>query len=1051
MDTDDDGDGVIDEEDAFPLDKNETTDTDSDGIGNNADTDDDGDGQSDEDELACGSDPLNAASLSTDTDSDNTPNCVDTDDDGDGVIDKEDAFPLDKNETTDTDSDGIGNNADTDDDGDGQSDEDELACGSDPLDADSVATDTDGDGTPDCKEESAYQYLALVGDGTSAGWTPQGKIDTRMEMVSSGVWKWEGPLKGSGVFKIHTAGGDWCDGQWLVPVNDGDVLPTSAYSYDVSFGCEPNDYKWDVPADGFYSITVNTNTGTILSEELSYHPNLYLIGSATVSDWSADLAREMTQDPDNPAIFTWEGSLDQNYDSGFSDAEFKILSVRTFDSGWDEIRATSANADPLNSSSFVVEEGGTGNDYKWQITDANHGTYRITLDLETNSINFERLDYYPNLYVVGDATAKGWNPWSEELKFTQDETNPELFSFRGDFIPASFNIHTYVGDWDWEDYLVPTAADQDISATDYEINRQGQGNDYKWILPEAGMYTITLDQAANTINIILDTDGDGTKDSEDAFPEDPNEDIDTDSDGIGNNADNDDDGDGQSDEDEVACGSDPLDGASTAPDKDGDHTPDCVDPDDSTDTDLDGIPDVTDPDDDNDGVPDVEDAFPLNVNENTDTDNDGTGNNADTDDDGYGVSDEEDAFPLDETETVDTDEDGTGDKADTDDDGDGQLDEHENVCGSDPLDAASIATDTDSDNIPDCVDIDDDGDGVSDEEDAFPLDPAEDTDTDNDGIGNNADTDDDGDGQLDEHENTCGSNPLDSASTSLDFDGDNIPDCVDMDDDDDGVEDPQDECPNSEPGKPVSLNGCSIFSLPMDNYTVESTNTTCNGKSNGQIRVSVVDPGYKYLVSIPDHDPIALPENYSLDYTFSNLSPGVYPVCFTVEGQEDYEQCFEVTIDEPEAIMASTEYDYNLSTVTIDLEGPNKFYVSVNNKVQVLPAGSHKLELQQGMNEISIKGELECQGTYFERIFVSEDVRLYPNPTSGPVQIYIPGLDKKVNISVLSLHGTQVWTENVEVNINRVVEINLANLEAGIYVLKIIGEQTNQTLKVIIK
>ncbi len=35
--TDDDGDGVSDEDDAFDLDKNETIDTDGDGIGNNAD------------------------------------------------------------------------------------------------------------------------------------------------------------------------------------------------------------------------------------------------------------------------------------------------------------------------------------------------------------------------------------------------------------------------------------------------------------------------------------------------------------------------------------------------------------------------------------------------------------------------------------------------------------------------------------------------------------------------------------------------------------------------------------------------------------------------------------------------------------------------------------------------------------------------------------------------------------------------------------------------------------------------------------------------------
>lgn len=44
IDTDDDNDGVLDDDDAFPLDSTETLDTDTDGTGNNADTDDDNDG-----------------------------------------------------------------------------------------------------------------------------------------------------------------------------------------------------------------------------------------------------------------------------------------------------------------------------------------------------------------------------------------------------------------------------------------------------------------------------------------------------------------------------------------------------------------------------------------------------------------------------------------------------------------------------------------------------------------------------------------------------------------------------------------------------------------------------------------------------------------------------------------------------------------------------------------------------------------------------------------------------------------------------------------------
>ena len=47
LDADDDGDGVDDVNDAFPLDASETTDYDGDGTGDNADTDDDNDGVDD--------------------------------------------------------------------------------------------------------------------------------------------------------------------------------------------------------------------------------------------------------------------------------------------------------------------------------------------------------------------------------------------------------------------------------------------------------------------------------------------------------------------------------------------------------------------------------------------------------------------------------------------------------------------------------------------------------------------------------------------------------------------------------------------------------------------------------------------------------------------------------------------------------------------------------------------------------------------------------------------------------------------------------------------
>jgi arylsulfatase A-like enzyme len=173
---DNDWDGAVDED---------FQDADGDEAADCVDTDDDGDGFSDADEMTAGSDPLNAASVPEvcdgldndldsavdegfpDSDGDGVADCVDTvpevcdglDNDLDGAVDE--GFP-------DTDGDGVADCVDADDDGDGFSDVDEMASGSDPLNAASVpevcdgldndldgavdegSPDTDGDGIADC-------------------------------------------------------------------------------------------------------------------------------------------------------------------------------------------------------------------------------------------------------------------------------------------------------------------------------------------------------------------------------------------------------------------------------------------------------------------------------------------------------------------------------------------------------------------------------------------------------------------------------------------------------------------------------------------------------------------------------------------------------------------------------------------------------------------------------------------------------------------------------------------------------------------------------------
>ena len=140
---DSDGDGVIDDLDAFPEDETEWADSDGDGVGDNAD--------------ACPEDPSDSVDSDGDGVCDASDPCPDDieefeDSDSDGVCDLADAFPDDPDEHLDTDGDGVGDNADEDDDGDGIDDSEEAVFGADCMISDPTRLDTDGDEIPDADD-----------------------------------------------------------------------------------------------------------------------------------------------------------------------------------------------------------------------------------------------------------------------------------------------------------------------------------------------------------------------------------------------------------------------------------------------------------------------------------------------------------------------------------------------------------------------------------------------------------------------------------------------------------------------------------------------------------------------------------------------------------------------------------------------------------------------------------------------------------------------------------------------------------------------------------
>ena len=250
QDNDDDGDGVPDAEDAFPLDATENLDTDGDGIGNNEDPDDDGDGVEDV-QIIINLDLLNTESVTvtldsfpldpteqSDSDNDGIGDNADLDDDNDGVLDVDDVFPNNPNEFIDTDGDGIGNVTDLDDDGDGYSDIIETQIGTDPLDYSSTPPDIDNDFIPDAFDidnngdgfDDSQIFVSEVLTPNTYSSESQWRVVNIEQYPSSVVEIFN--RNGQRVFRMNNYQNDWSG----IYEKTGGLLPVGSYYYRIDLG-----------------------------------------------------------------------------------------------------------------------------------------------------------------------------------------------------------------------------------------------------------------------------------------------------------------------------------------------------------------------------------------------------------------------------------------------------------------------------------------------------------------------------------------------------------------------------------------------------------------------------------------------------------------------------------------------------------------------------------------------------------------------------------------------------------------------------------------------
>ena len=271
-----------------------------------------------------------------------------------------------------------------------------------------------------------------------------------------------------------------------------------------------------------------------------------------------------------------------------------------------------------------------------------------------------------------------------------------------------------------------------------------------------------------------------------------------------------------------------------------------------------------------------------------------------------------------------------------------------------------------------------------------------------------------------------------------------------IDTDGDGVSDDRDLCNTTPLGAMVNTDGCEIFSLPVDNYSIQTNGVSCSGKTNGIISISVSNTEHIYNLSIPETE-----GSYSLNsendhqLVIDELEIGSYTLNFTLEGQEGYLQTFEIGITEPPALSAKSSVNQKGKTMTVKLSGSDLYYAEVNGERRSYKINNFNLQLRPGMNTVKISTPQDCQGVHVEQVFISEQVNHYPNPVKGELNLVIPGEDRETTIAIYSRSGSLVKRYQEQIPFSRIVTINTTGLKTEIYMVKVNGQTVEQTFKMI--
>lgn len=267
------------------------------------------------------------------------------------------------------------------------------------------------------------------------------------------------------------------------------------------------------------------------------------------------------------------------------------------------------------------------------------------------------------------------------------------------------------------------------------------------------------------------------------------------------------------------------------------------------------------------------------------------------------------------------------------------------------------------------------------------------------------------------------------------------------DDDFDGIGNNADLCPDTPVGTVVDFNGCALFTLPQNNFTITNTGETCRNANNASI-VFTAAANHNYTATLTGTG-YNQSTNFTTAGSFTNLDGGTYELCFTLAETPAYRQCFTLEVTQPADLSVLSKMNRNAKTVNLDMEGGDLYTITVNGISAQTTSNNYEVNLAPGENTVEVKTDKDCQGNYKETFVLDNKALVYPNPVDNVLNVVVAYAENTtVSVEIFDTVG-KLMTAKVTASQTEAITLDTSALQSGVYIVKVQAGGTTSYSKIV--